>query len=438
MLEALRRLAGADAIRAGDAAPAFRVGGVTPKVVVAPATVEVAAAVLGLCAREGWSVEPAGGGTWLESGVPPASLDVVLTAERLSAVEAYEPADLTISVGAGLPVEALRSTTAAHRQMLPLDPPARPGSTIGGLVSTASAGPLRLGFGAPRDHVLGLQIVTGDGRILDLGGRVVKNVAGYDLVRLLVGSRGTLGFITRAHLRLRPIGAANTTVISPAAGAADAVERAAAIMERITPAALEVVCPRSAAELLGSGRWHAVSRFTGNGDAVNESIRRVADAVDGEAEVLEARRASGFWLALGDAEAAAMIMIRFADYPSKLAGLMRVALRTLAEIEPGAAEDGAPAGPWRMAAHAGNGIVRLWRRAARALPPAHFGEAITVARAALAAQRGTILVPVAPAGSLDGVPAFGDPPARLVTERVRQSFDPAGVLASGRFLPGVP
>jgi glycolate oxidase FAD binding subunit len=318
--------------------------------------------------------------------------------------------------------------------MLPLDPPARPGSTVGGLVATGSAGPLRLGFGTPRDHILGLQIVTGDGRMLDIGGRVVKNVAGYDLVRLAVGSRGTLGFITRASIRLRPVPAADFTIVSPAAGGEDAVERGGAIMERILPGALEIVCPRSAGEMMGGGGWHVVARLLGNADAVAESARRVAEAVDGEVETLDARHAATFWQNLADAQAAAIITIRFANHPSELADLMRLALRTLAAIEPGAADGGAPTGAWRLAAHAGDGIVRLWRRAARALPPGHFGDAIARARDELAPVGGTVLVPVAPAGSLDGVPAFGDPPAAVVTERLRKAFDPAGILARGRFL----
>jgi hypothetical protein len=209
-------------------------------------------------------------------------------------------------------------------------------------------------------------------------------------------------------------------------------------MERLLPGALEIVCPRSAGEMLGAEGWHVVTRLLGNADAVSESARRVADAVDGEAETLAARGAAAFWQNLADAQAAAIITIRFANHPSELSDLARLALRTLALIEPGSTEDGAPSGPWRFAAHAGDGIVRLWRRAARALPPAHFGDAISQARAELAPVGGTVLVPVAPSGSLDGVAAFGEPPAPEVTERLRRAFDPAGVLARGRVLAPPP
>jgi len=248
MIERLRQLAGDDAVREGSWTP-FRVHGREPQVVVTPSTAEQAAAVLRTCTENDWTVEPAGAGTWLDWGRPPDHVDVLLSAERLAGVTDYAPADLTISVAAGTPLAEVSETVSFDRQMLGFDPPARPGATIGATIATASAGPLRLSVGTPRDQVLGLEVVTGDGRIVRLGGRVVKNVAGYDLVRLLVGSRGTLGFITQAHIRLRPAPEHEITALFVSSRVAPLLELALGPVTRTWPAAIELFGPATSSAL---------------------------------------------------------------------------------------------------------------------------------------------------------------------------------------------
>src|SRR5690606_26707295 len=196
MLDALRRAAGHDAVEA-PAPGAWSVHGAAPQAVVSPPDADGVAAVLELCSAEGWTVEPAGAGTWLDHGRAPArSADIVLSTRRLRGRIDSEPADLVVGTDAGVPLERLQQRLASDGQELALDPPYAGDATIGATIATAAAGPLRAGYGTARDHVLGLEVVTGDGRRIHFGGRVVKNVAGYDGVRLLTGSRGTLGIIT--------------------------------------------------------------------------------------------------------------------------------------------------------------------------------------------------------------------------------------------------
>src|SRR5688572_30768634 len=204
MTSQLRTLLSADAMLDGDDTHAWAVAGVFPTAVVFPESAEQVAAILRVAAEERHAVEPASGGSWLKAGYKPASPPIVLSTARFSNISEYEPADLVASVGAGVKLADFQDLAAKHQQRIALDPPGDTRTTIGGVVATASAGPLRLAFGAPRDQVLGVELVTGDGRVVNLGGKVVKNVAGYDLTRLVVGSHGTLGVITRVHMRLQP------------------------------------------------------------------------------------------------------------------------------------------------------------------------------------------------------------------------------------------
>jgi glycolate oxidase FAD binding subunit len=124
--------------------------------------------------------------------------------ERIAGIQHFEPADLTLTAAAGTRVAEIEEALAPHGQWLPFDPPFAPRRSLGGLVASGARGPLSAAYGAPRDHVLGVTVVTGDGRVLELGGRVMKNVAGFDMVKLWVGSRGTLGVVVSATVRVFP------------------------------------------------------------------------------------------------------------------------------------------------------------------------------------------------------------------------------------------
>jgi len=453
MLERLRRILGDEGVRAGNATARWTVHGIRPSVVAFPRTVDEAAAVLALASREGWTVEPAGAGTWLDAGRPAERVDIVLATSRLLVATAHEPADLVATVGGGTALQALQSELARRGQWLPLDPPADAAATVGAVLAQASAGPLREAHGTPRDHVLGLGLVTGDGRILELGGRVVKNVAGYDLVKLVIGSRGTVGLITHAHVRLRSIPARDETLAFTAREAEPLLALLARLRaERLEAAALELVQGVDAVpEAPAGGGWSLLVRLQGGEETVDDAAERARRW--GAAESLEARplgaEAAGLWAHLAALEADATLSVRLADAPSRLGELLAWAGRL----------SGAGRGAI-VVAHAGVGIVRVLGGADEDVEC--WAAVLSEARTALAERRGTVTVANArgaavragaqdgaadaeagtapdrtgaPAALLERLDPFGDPgPALRLMKALKSQFDPAGILSPGRFV----
>ena len=180
---------------------AFHVDGQSPDIAVAPTTIGELQSVLVEANNVGISVVPIGGGTHLGAGNAPASYDVALSLVGMSGIIAHEPADLTVTVEPGLPLANLQAALAEHGQFLPLDPPCEPAATIGGVLAANAFGPLRHAYGTSRDWLIGIRVVHADGSVSKSGGRVVKNVTGYDMHKLYVGSLGTLGVIAEATLK---------------------------------------------------------------------------------------------------------------------------------------------------------------------------------------------------------------------------------------------
>src|SRR5580658_3445454 len=192
-----------DSIREATAAEA--VSGVQPRLVLEPANEQQLAAVLRLANDRSLAVVPGGGGTKLSWGNPPSRVDIILSTARLDKIIEHPWADLTVSVEAGCTVQKLQSALAQHGQRLALDPLCPAHATIGGVLSTNDSGPLRLRFGSLRDLIIGVTLALPDGTLASSGGRVVKNVAGYDLPKLVTGALGTLAVIARAVFRLHPL-----------------------------------------------------------------------------------------------------------------------------------------------------------------------------------------------------------------------------------------
>ena len=172
---------------------AFLVDGVRPRYVCTPASVDELSRAVRAASQTGATVIPWGGGTRMSIGFPPRAADLVVQTEKLREVVEYEPADLTVTVQAGMRLSDLQARLRAEGQMLALDPAAADRATIGGLIAANASGPLRLLYGTARDLVIGTRVVNADGVVSKAGGRVVKNVAGYDLNKLYVGSLGTVG-----------------------------------------------------------------------------------------------------------------------------------------------------------------------------------------------------------------------------------------------------
>jgi glycolate oxidase FAD binding subunit len=198
-----RAILAPDSIRA--ATPADAVCGIQPRLVLEPINEQQMAAVLHLANDASLAVIPRGGGTKLSWGNPPTRADIILSTARLDKIIEHAWADLTVSVEAGCTVQKLQSALAQHGQRLALDPLWPAQATIGGVLSTNDSGALRLRFGALRDLIIGVTLALPDGTLASSGGKVVKNVAGYDLPKLITGALGTLAVITRAVFRLHPL-----------------------------------------------------------------------------------------------------------------------------------------------------------------------------------------------------------------------------------------
>ena len=200
--------------------------------IVSPASAEEISEVLKLASREGWNVLPAGGMTWLKS-----KADLIVNTQRLNQIIEHEPADLIAVAQAGVKLADFNAKLAENGQWLPLDPPDDGSATIGGVVATGIGGPQEFGYGRPRGSVIGMNVVLADGTLIKAGGRVVKNVAGYDLCKLFTGSFGSLGIITEVNFKLRPRPARAATVI--ATGTVEDLRKI--INARLFPVAAEIV-----------------------------------------------------------------------------------------------------------------------------------------------------------------------------------------------------
>jgi len=227
---------------------------------VAPANAEEISEILKLASHEGWRVLPAGNMLWLDRQNKTANL--IVNTSRLNQIIEHEPADLIAIAQAGVTLTDFNARLAESGQWLPLDPPDDGRATIGGVVATGIGGPQQFGYGRPRGSVIGMKLVLADGSIIKAGGRVVKNVAGYDLCKLFTGSYGSLGVITELNFKLRPRPALEATVI--ATGAIDELRAGArAVLEaRLFPVAAEIV----------SGRL--LIRFAGNEKGVSFQIEQ--------------------------------------------------------------------------------------------------------------------------------------------------------------------
>ncbi len=301
ILERLRALLGSDALLETGSE---RNG--VPR--VAPPTPDAVALLLGTAHAEGWRVRIEGAGTWMPSDAP---ADLALTTRRLDRVPAIEPQDLSATAEAGIGLDQLRQQLADRGAWLALDPPGLAGRTLGSTVATAAAGPLRQGFGPVRDHLLGVTFVTGDGRIVQSGGRVMKNVAGYDLTKLEAGGFGAFGVIVLVHLRLRALPRADRTFVLEATRD-DLVQVTDDIRGAgLGPAALELVSPA----LARRERWVLAVRLAGSAALVAAEEAGLRAATGGRLEALRADEAHAFWMRAGEGLAARPVVFRVGGLP---------------------------------------------------------------------------------------------------------------------------
>ena len=291
--ERLRALLGPDAVTRDPAG--------LPR--ATPDSAEGIALTCRLAHDEGWRVRVEGHASWIPGDAP---ADLVLCTRGLDRIPSVSPADLVATVEAGVPMDALARRLAEDGMWLALDAPGRPERTIGSVVATATAGPLRAGFGPVRDHVLGCALVTGDGRIVKPGGRVVKNVAGYDLTKLQVGGFGAFGVLTEVHVRLRAVPRRDVTLL--ARGLRDALTLAGRdlLATGVSLAALELVSPTVAAE----PDWVLAARALGTDAGVHADLDRIAAFTGLVWATVPPERSHAFWDLIARAGAGATATVR--------------------------------------------------------------------------------------------------------------------------------
>jgi glycolate oxidase FAD binding subunit len=418
---------GSAAVESGDAVYRYTAAGAVPACVLTPSTVDEVVIAVETAHRNGFALVPAGHGTHLDIGWPPRRYDAALSTRRLAAIAAHDAADMTVTAAAGVTLAALRAVLSAARQWLPLDPARGDEMTVGGLIAADRSGPLRFAHGKVRDWLLGVSVVTGEGARVRGGGRVVKNVAGYDLPKLLAGSFGTLGVIVEATFKVRPSPEAEAVFVWPAASFDEAMAAAMRVLgSPVLPVLLEAV-NAVAAESLGLGEdAHVVLACAGAAAHVDEQDARVRALSAGRAERLDDERGRALRRALSDFSQPAndeAAVARLSALPAGAAGV-------LADVERAAGEGRIVA---ETAAHAGSGVA--WCQFLGAPSAEALLETLERVRAIARRHGAWVVFEALPAELRARVDPWGfEAPAVRLMRGVKQAFDPAGVLSPGRFV----
>ncbi len=448
MVAVLEKLLGSQSVFADHAAlENYLIDGIVPQIVVRPHNSEEIAAVLRVAGAENWTVVPFGGGTRQQVGRKPDTVDIVLSTERLNRIDVYDPGDLTISLEAGIKVSSAIGACSEHRQLLPIE--SSPESTIGGALATGVSGPLRTGFGGLRDFCIGLSFITGDGANGRGGGRVVKNVAGYDLMKLMIGSYGSLGVIASANFKLFPAPQQTMTSICEFETASEIFRfRDRLLKSFLAPLCAEIISPLAldclddaeprdpdswAPQFPGDRsecNWRVALRFAGSDRVLVRCRQELVSCIVRDLSIEE----HDFWTKLRDFELRVInrhrnAMIFQVDVP-------------IAESEAAltAAQESATDYNFTTAII---GRVMLGSLMIAFVPLAidppsvtQFAGAASMFRSRLSRAASAIVVRC-PREAKQHFDVWGSTPTDLeLMRKIRRALDPKGILNRGRFLPG--
>ncbi|MDQ7840472.1 MAG: FAD-binding oxidoreductase [bacterium] len=404
----------------------WTVEGLTPGLAVRPGDAEQVGAILRLCGESGAAVVPWGGGTAIEVGNAPRAAHVVLLTDRLSGLVEHDAANLTATVGAGMTLGELEGVISTGGQFFPLEPPRAESATAGGAVAANLNGPRRAYCGSTRDLVIGARAAQADGTLIKAGGKTVKNVAGYDMCKLLVGSLGTLGVLTELTLRLLPVPEFSRTVAIWGADPSDLLRLSGRVLASLLLPAAVTVVDAVAAGALGRNAAGLLVRATGFEAAVARQVRDVtawAAQAALDVETLEGEAEGALWRTIRDfAWQGDGIAIRVA-VPSGEVPPVLARLRSIAPDSTG------------VVAHTASGTIWI-----HADPAGFTAAALGALREISVGHSGNMLVARAPRD----LKAAGDvwapaPQVRTleIMRAIKQAFDPNGILNPGRFVAGL-
>lgn len=410
--------------------PPFSIDGFGPLTVARPQSVAELADLVRKAAADGTALYPVGGGTMLDYGLPPTKPGTAVDLRGLDRVIDYPARDMTITVQAGITIGRLQDTLKAEGQQLPVDVPFPDRATLGGAVATNASGPRRFGHGTLRDYVIGITVVNDEGKEIRGGGRVVKNVAGYDLMKLYTGSLGTLGIIAQLTLKVKPLPEVVAAVVAPCKP--EALEE---ILNRVLPktatrpTVLSVANGPAAAQL--GQETPAYSLVVG--------FEEKAATVDWQVTTLAKELPEGFARSSSEfrGDVASGLFRRLGDFPlTSPRGLTFKAnllpAGTAAFFRRADALDPRPA----LVAHAGNGIV--FGHLPGDLGAERAKEILDGLGRMAAEWSGNVVVVRCPAEWKAVVPVWGRAtPDRLVMRAVKEKLDPSRTFNPGRFVDGI-
>jgi glycolate oxidase FAD binding subunit len=443
----LENIVGAEYVSADPEVTArFAVDGVKPGLTVRPGTQNEVSKVAATCSAAGATMIPWGGGTAMGLGNRPSSADAVVQLDRLDRIVEFDAANLCVTVEAGMRLGALRETVAEKKELLPIDPPADSKVTMGGLVATNQSGPGRLLYGTVRDWLLGMRVVLPDGQRIRCGGRVIKNVSGYDMNKLFIRSLGTLGILTEVTVKLLPLPVKRTAMVSLFPELSQATAAVGKVLESfLLPEALDVLNPEAMTLLAPSleltapaGSWGLAVSLAGSRETVDRQERDFAALFrDGGGVVtpLQDGRTVPAWDAIRNvfdllpAPPAQRVLCKIAVSISRT-GEMLAAAGALGERLGLSAT---------VVAHAGSGVVWAAFPLGRTAPPeALLAEALEGLRAKAVATGGSLVLQAAPANLKARMDAWGKPGEGFdVMRRLKAEFDPRGLCNPGRFVGGI-
>ena len=416
LAEDLRHIVGQDNLR--EATEQDAVDGVEPDFVVEPGSIEEISDLMKLAAREGLAVAPRGGGTKMHIGDPPRRLDLIVSTARMNEVLEHTPGDQIIRLEAGVKLEDLQEHISGSDQMLAIDPP-ESGATIGGIVAANSSGPRRYRYGTIRDLIIGITVVLHDGTVAKAGGKVVKNVAGYDLSKLFTGSLGTLGVIANANFRLHPRPGSSRTVAVEVTEPQQAQAAAQAIVHsQVEATAVELQYDENEKQLAV-----LLESIPGGIDAKAETTSFLLKQF-GEVRTLSDEEVNHLG-PLTPPEVADGVVLKIGAPPAELAAVLVAVL--------GAAERKGLAHP-RITGHAGTGVTLVGFSGENEDGAAGFVEEM---REIWVRRGGNVTLQRAPLTLKQRVSTWDNGGDYLgLVRRVKEKFDPRGGMNPGRFLGG--